>query len=80
MLPTDRDLTTDKATTAMLDHPGTTNTKTAALTCPECSGEKVSRARRQGFDRVISLVNIYPYSCRIHACKARFYRFGRGGK
>jgi hypothetical protein len=79
MLPTDRDLTTDKATTATLEHPETTNTKTAALTCPECGGEKVSRARRQGFDRVISLINIYPYSCRIHACKARFYRLGRGG-
>jgi predicted RNA-binding Zn-ribbon protein involved in translation (DUF1610 family) len=79
MLPTDRDPTTDKATTATLEHPETTNTKTAALTCPECGNEKVARARRQGFDRVISLINIYPYSCRIHTCQARFYRLGRGG-
>jgi hypothetical protein len=79
MLPTDRDLTTDKATTATLEHPENRSNTIAALTCPECGGEKVSRARRKGFDRVISLVNIYPYSCRIHTCQTRFYRFGRGG-
>ncbi len=82
MVPTDRDPTTDDTTTATLANPVTTNTSATtdtAATCPDCGSEKICRARRQGFDRVISLVNIYPYCCRMHACKARFYRFGRGG-
>jgi predicted RNA-binding Zn-ribbon protein involved in translation (DUF1610 family) len=79
MVPTDRDLTTDDTTTATLADPVTTNTTATGATCPDCGNEKICRARRQGFDRVISLVNIYPYCCRAHTCQARFYRFGRGG-
>jgi predicted RNA-binding Zn-ribbon protein involved in translation (DUF1610 family) len=79
MVPTDRDLTTDDTTTATLANPVTTHTTTTAATCPECGNDQVCRTRRQGFDRVISLVNIYPYYCRTHTCQARFYRFGRDG-
>jgi hypothetical protein len=75
MGPADLDLTTDDATTAPLST-APTNTNRLA-TCPECGQTKMCRARRQGLDRVISLVNIYPYSCRTHTCQARFYRFGR---
>jgi predicted RNA-binding Zn-ribbon protein involved in translation (DUF1610 family) len=80
MVPTDRDPNTYSDPTATIDNSVTTNPTAATLTCPECGQDKVSRARRKGFDRVISLVNIYPYCCRMHACKARFYRFGNSLK
>jgi predicted RNA-binding Zn-ribbon protein involved in translation (DUF1610 family) len=80
MVPTDRDLTADKTTTATLDAPVAAKSDTQRRECPECGNTKTARARRHGVDRVISLVNIYPYSCRIHTCKARFYRFGNTDK
>ncbi|WP_310429694.1 hypothetical protein [Chamaesiphon sp. VAR_48_metabat_135_sub] len=68
MVPTDRN-TTEETTTE--------DTATSAK-CPECGNEKICRTHRAGkLDRIISLVNIYPYCCRAHTCKARFYRFGR---
>jgi predicted RNA-binding Zn-ribbon protein involved in translation (DUF1610 family) len=79
MVQTDRDLAADK-TTATLDAPIAPQLDTKELTCPECGNTKIARARRHGMDRIISLVNIYPYSCRIHTCKARFYRFGNTNK
>ena len=46
--------------------------------CPRCGNLQVSRAHRaNSWDRVLSLVNIYPYRCRQHHCKTRFHRFGR---
>ncbi len=77
MVPTDRDPTTNNATTATIDTPVTISTNSAGIKCPECGNAKISRTRREGVDRIISLLNIYPYSCRTHTCKARFYRFGK---
>jgi predicted RNA-binding Zn-ribbon protein involved in translation (DUF1610 family) len=79
MVPTDRDLNTNN-TTATLDAPITTKSDPRSIECPECGNTKVARARRHGMDRIISFVNIYPYSCRTHTCKARFYRFGNTGR
>ena len=78
MVPTDRDPTTDNDTSATLDTPVTTNS--AGIECPECGNAKISRSRREGVDRIISLINIYPYRCRTHTCQAHFYRFGKGRK
>jgi predicted RNA-binding Zn-ribbon protein involved in translation (DUF1610 family) len=80
MVPTDRDLAADNTTTATLDAPIASQPDTKELTCPECGNTKIARARRRGTDRIISLVNIYPYSCRTHTCQARFYRFGNTNK
>ncbi len=46
--------------------------------CPKCQTKKVCRAHRfSRLDRVLSLINIYPYRCRQYPCKHRFYLFGR---
>ncbi|WP_373538820.1 hypothetical protein [Chamaesiphon sp.] len=46
--------------------------------CPRCSHSQVCRAHRVGgWDRVLSMLNIYPYRCRQYFCKNRFYRFGK---
>ncbi|WP_310488022.1 hypothetical protein [Chamaesiphon sp. VAR_69_metabat_338] len=80
MIPTDRD-PTNNTNTATLEAPVATNIDTKGIrTCPDCGSAKIGRARRRRIDRIISLVNIYPYSCRIHTCKARFYSFGNSGK
>jgi predicted RNA-binding Zn-ribbon protein involved in translation (DUF1610 family) len=69
MVPTDRNKTTENTITEDTD---------TSANCPECGNEKICRTHRSGaLDRIISLVNIYPYCCRTHTCKARFYRFGR---
>jgi hypothetical protein len=46
--------------------------------CPKCDSDRVGRAHRIGLlDRVLSLVNVYPYRCRKYSCKNRFHSFGR---
>ncbi len=46
--------------------------------CPKCDSEKVCRAHRvDSLDRVLAIVNIYPYRCRQFSCKSRFYQRGR---
>jgi predicted RNA-binding Zn-ribbon protein involved in translation (DUF1610 family) len=69
VVPTEQNKTTEDTITEDID---------TSVKCPECGNEKICRTHRAGkLDRMISLVNIYPYCCRIHTCKARFYRFGR---
>ncbi|AFY91347.1 hypothetical protein Cha6605_0039 [Chamaesiphon minutus PCC 6605] len=53
------------------------NLSASAQKCPKCGTDRVGRAHRNKFDRLLSLINIYPYRCRQLACKSRFYRFGR---
>jgi hypothetical protein len=44
--------------------------------CPECGTTQICRAQRVGgLDRILSLVNRYPYHCL--QCPASFYRTGR---
>ena len=48
------------------------------LKCPKCGTDRICRAHRiGGWDKLISLVNLYPYRCRQHHCKLRFHRLGR---
>jgi predicted RNA-binding Zn-ribbon protein involved in translation (DUF1610 family) len=46
--------------------------------CPKCGSEELDRSQRVDFeDRLLSMVNIYPYRCRQHTCKHRFTAVGR---
>jgi hypothetical protein len=46
--------------------------------CPECGTHKVCRASRHGtLERVLAIVNVYPYRCRQCPSRKRFYNFGR---
>jgi hypothetical protein len=46
--------------------------------CPKCDAHKVGRAHRfNKLDRLLSIVNVYPYRCRQFPCKFRFYLLGR---
>jgi hypothetical protein len=46
--------------------------------CPECGTHKVRRSNRYGMlDRVLSVVNVYPYRCCECPSQKRFYSFGR---
>jgi predicted RNA-binding Zn-ribbon protein involved in translation (DUF1610 family) len=46
--------------------------------CPQCGSVELDRSQRVDFeDRLLSMVNIYPYRCRQHTCKHRFQSFGR---
>jgi hypothetical protein len=46
--------------------------------CPKCDTSEICRAHRvDRWDRVLSLVNVYPYRCRKYYCKNRFHLFGR---
>jgi ssDNA-binding Zn-finger/Zn-ribbon topoisomerase 1 len=46
--------------------------------CPECGTTQICRAHRDGgFDRILSLVNRYPYYCLQCPTDVRFYRIGR---
>ncbi|WP_146138330.1 hypothetical protein [Chamaesiphon polymorphus] len=46
--------------------------------CPKCGSTEVVRSLRVNFsERVLGLVNIYPYRCQKHTCKHRFESYGR---
>lgn len=46
-----------------------------AIQCPKChQSQYVRRSRRQGKDRVLSWIKLFPYRCQ--SCLHRFYRFG----
>ena len=46
--------------------------------CPECGTDRICRDRRSdGFERVLSLLNVYPYYCLQCPTNVRFYRTGR---
>jgi predicted RNA-binding Zn-ribbon protein involved in translation (DUF1610 family) len=50
----------------------------ASHQCPKCGSLKVVRSQRVNLlERVISLVNIYPYRCQQHICKHRFQYWGK---
>jgi predicted RNA-binding Zn-ribbon protein involved in translation (DUF1610 family) len=46
--------------------------------CPKCGTDNVRRTHRVGkLDRVLSLVNLYPYYCLECNLDTRFHQFGR---
>ena len=46
--------------------------------CPECGTNQICRAHRGGgLDRILSLMNRYPYYCLQCPTDVRFYRTGR---
>jgi hypothetical protein len=46
--------------------------------CPKCGSTDVNRSLRVDFtERVLALVNVYPYRCQKHTCKHRFESYGR---
>ncbi|WP_310426237.1 hypothetical protein [Chamaesiphon sp. VAR_48_metabat_135_sub] len=46
--------------------------------CPKCGSLHTARSQRIDLDdRLLSLINIYPYRCQQHTCKQRFTSFGR---
>jgi predicted RNA-binding Zn-ribbon protein involved in translation (DUF1610 family) len=46
--------------------------------CPVCGSYQVRRAHRAGgLERIISLVNLYPYHCLQCPSDTRFHRFGK---
>lgn len=53
-----------------------TGTASASRQCARCQGNKIRRSRRRGiWERVISLVGVYPYRC--HDCDHRFFALKR---
>lgn len=42
--------------------------------CPECSSEYVARSHRTSVQRVLSMIQLYPYRC--DACGHRFMLLG----
>jgi hypothetical protein len=49
-----------------------------ARQCPKCSYPETVRSQRIDLDdRLLSLINLYPYRCQRHTCKHRFQGFGR---
>jgi hypothetical protein len=50
---------------------------TGIRVCPKCDGQKVCRAHSVNtLDRLLSMVNIYPYRYRQFPCKSRFCQRG----
>ncbi|WP_309738448.1 hypothetical protein [Chamaesiphon sp. OTE_20_metabat_361] len=46
--------------------------------CPKCGCAEVVRSQRIDLtDRMLSLINVYPYRCQKHTCKNRFESFGK---
>jgi predicted RNA-binding Zn-ribbon protein involved in translation (DUF1610 family) len=46
--------------------------------CPKCGSLQIARSQRIDLeDRLLSLINIYPYRCQQHICKHRFQATGR---
>ncbi len=46
--------------------------------CPKCGSSETARSQRIDLeDRLLSLVNLYPYRCQHFSCKYRFQAFGR---
>jgi predicted nucleic-acid-binding Zn-ribbon protein len=46
--------------------------------CPKCGSSDVTRSQRIDLtERMLALVNIYPYRCLKHTCKQRFESFGK---
>jgi ssDNA-binding Zn-finger/Zn-ribbon topoisomerase 1 len=46
--------------------------------CPKCGSIDLNRSQRVDFEeRLLSMINIYPYRCRQHTCQHRFQSFGR---
>jgi hypothetical protein len=55
-----------------------TDRATTNRQCPECGTTQICRARRAGgLDRILSLVNRYPYYCHQCPTDVRFYLTGR---
>jgi predicted nucleic-acid-binding Zn-ribbon protein len=46
--------------------------------CPKCGSSEVTRSQRIDLtEKLLSLVNVYPYRCQKHTCKHRFESFGK---
>jgi len=49
---------------------------TAIVRCPHCANHRTRRSRRRIFERLLSLVGVWPFRC--EDCAARFFAFRRG--
>ena len=46
--------------------------------CPKCGNSEVARSQRIDLvEKMLGVVNVYPYRCQKHTCKHRFESFGR---
>ncbi|WP_309730636.1 hypothetical protein [Chamaesiphon sp. OTE_75_metabat_556] len=46
--------------------------------CPKCGSSSLTRSQRVDLtERMLALVDIYPYRCHKQTCKHRFESFGR---
>ncbi len=46
--------------------------------CPKCGHSDVVRSQRiDTIEKMLGIVNIYPYRCQKHTCKHRFESYGR---
>ena len=75
-----RILTTKCLPTLSIFEPMISNSAKAQVErkCPKCRSADTARSQRVDLeDRLLSLMNRYPYRCQQQACKQRFHAFGR---
>jgi predicted RNA-binding Zn-ribbon protein involved in translation (DUF1610 family) len=78
VVPKDRNTIAEPTITEETTTTEETITINSPAKCPKCGSQKICRTHREGQrDRIIALLNIYPYYCRDYSCRSRFYRFGR---